>query len=45
MVQQLVIDEMGQRFVEPPPFDLKLSYTPNPETLNDIQVLNPKPQI
>ena len=41
LIQQLVIDEMGQRFVEPPPFDLKLSYEDSSSTSPLIFVLSP----
>jgi len=41
VVQQLVIDEMGQRFVEPPPFDLKLSYEDSNPISPLIFVLSP----
>ena len=41
VVQQLVIDEMGQRYVEPPPFDLKLSYEDSNPVSPLIFVLSP----
>ena len=41
VVQKLVIDEMGQRYVEPPPFDLKLSYEDSSPISPLIFVLSP----
>jgi len=41
VVQQLVIDEMGQEYVEPPPFDLKLSYEDSSPISPLIFVLSP----
>ena len=41
LIQQLVIDEMGQRFVEPPPFDLKLSYEDSSSISPLIFILSP----
>ena len=41
MVQQIVIDEMGQRFVEPPPFDLKMSYEDSSPVAPLIFILSP----
>ena len=41
VVQQIVIDEMGQRFVEPPPFDLKMSYDDSSPVSPLIFILSP----
>ena len=41
MVQQIVIDEMGQRYVEPPPFDLKGAYEDSSPVSPLIFVLSP----
>jgi dynein heavy chain, axonemal len=41
VVQHIVIDEMGQRFVEPPPFDLKMSYEDSSPVSPLIFILSP----
>ena len=41
VVQQIVIDEMGQRFVEPPPFDLQMSYDDSSPVSPLIFILSP----
>ena len=41
MIRQFVLEKLGRKFVEPPPFDLAKSYVDSNKTIPLIFVLSP----
>jgi len=41
MVRQFVLEKLGRKFIEPPPFDLAKSYADSNKTIPLIFVLSP----